>query len=128
MTLTLDIVTRAYRKLGIGAEGEALNADALADGITALNSMMHAWKLRGVSLTHADLEASDAFSLGPEFEEGTIYLLASRLSPDYETPAMFDADDWFRGIQAAYAVARVVVMPPGLLRTPTGRRYTGINS
>lgn len=125
MTLTLDIVTRAYRKIGIGAEGEALEADALADGITALNSMMHGWKLRSVDLEHTDLEASDTFSLAAEYEEGTVYLLASRLSPDYEAPQAFDADDWFRTFQAANKVSTKVTMPQGVLKTPTGRRRWG---
>ena len=125
MTLTSAIVTRAFRKIGVGAEGETLTADQSADGITALNMMMHGWKLRGVDLEHTDLALTDTFSLTSEFEEGTVYMLASRLSPDYSIPPDFDADDWFRGIQAVYAPTRVVTMPKGILRTPTGRRWGG---
>jgi len=125
MTLTSTIVTRAFRKIGVGAEGESLTADQAEDGVTALNMMMHGWKLRAVDLTHTDLAATDDFSLASEFEEGVVYMLASRLSPDYSIPPDFDADDWFRGIQAAYAPARVVTIPAALLRTPTGRRWGG---
>lgn len=125
MTLVSEIVTRAYRKIGVGAEGETLNADALADGVTALNAMMHGWKLKSVDITHSDLAATDAFSLDPEYEEGTVYLLASRLSPDYETPQNFDADDWFRNFQAAYRVSTKVTIPTALRSLPTGRRRWG---
>ena len=125
MTLVSEIVTRAFRKLDIGAEGEALSADALADGVVALNAMMHGWKLKSVDINHSDLAAEDQFSLGPEFEEGTVYLLASRLSSDYSVPPSFDADDWFRDFQAAYRVSTKVTIPTGLRNTPTGRRRWG---
>ena len=128
MTSVLSIVTRAFRKIRVSGAGETLTADDLEDGVTALNQMMHGWKLRGVDLEHTDLVASDDFSLSPEFEEGTVYMLASRLSPDFARPQDFDADDWFRGIQTAYAPAHVVTMPTMLLRTPTGRRYNSGNS
>lgn len=121
MTLTSDIVTRAARKIGVVASDEAMTADEIANGVIALNMMMHAWKLRGVDVEHVDLAATDTFSLDPEFEEGTVYLLASRMSPDYEIPPAFDADDWFRTIQAAYAPARVMTIPRLLLTLPTGR-------
>jgi hypothetical protein len=110
MTTALDIATRAYRKLGISGPGDTLTAEELAEGIDALNAMIHAWKLAGVDTTHADLSADDDFPLGPEYVEGTVYLLAARLSPDYVTPASFDADDWFRKFQAAYMVIDTVPM------------------
>lgn len=121
MTLTSEIVTRAARKIGVVASDEAMTADEIANGVIALNMMMHAWKLRGVDVEHVDLAATDTFSLDPEFEEGTVYLLASRMAPDYEIPPAFDADDWFRTIQAAYAPARVMTIPRLLLTLPTGR-------
>ena len=121
MTLTSEIVTRAARKIGVVASDEAMTADEIANGVIALNMMMHAWKLRGVDVEHVDLAATDTFSLDPEFEEGTVYLLASRMSPDYEIPPAFDADDWFRTIQAAYAPARLMTINRLLLTLPTGR-------
>lgn len=125
MTTALDIVTRAFRKIDVGAEGEVLDADAASDGLVALNSMMHGWKLRSVDTEHTDLAAGDTFPLGPEFEEGTVYLLAGRLAPDYSAPQAFDADDWFRTFQAAYRVSTKVTVPKGLLYSPTGRRRWG---
>ena len=126
MATVQDIVTRAFRKLNVTSEDEALQPDTLQRGVEAFNMMLHGWKLRGVDLEHVDLTASDAFPLAPEFQEGTVYVLAGRLSPDYTTPANFDADDWFRTIQAAYMVIEEQAMPPVLTLFPSQfRRYRG---
>ena len=119
MTTTRDIVTRAFRKIGVVSEGEALDADTADAGLDALNMMLHGWKLKGVDLTHTNLALSDTFSLDPEYEEGTVYLLAARLSPDYMAPASFDADDWFRGIQAAYMTITAATLPVALTTLPS---------
>lgn len=122
MALVLDIVQRSYRKLGILAGDEELQADDISRGVEALNAMMHGWKLRSVDLEHTDVASSDDFPLAPEYEEGVTYLLADRLSPDYTIPKSFDADDWFRTFQAAHRISTKVTMPNGILYTPTGRR------
>lgn len=119
MATMFDIVTSALRKIGVVAADEPPTADQLANGLDALNNMMHGWKLRGVDILHTDLAAGATFPLADAFREGTIYLLASRLGPDYEVPPMFDADDWFRGIQAAYLVIEPSAMPTGLLGMPS---------
>ena len=72
--------------------------------------MLFAWKLAGVDTTHAELTLADDFPLPPEYNEGTVYLLASRIAPNYSMPANFDADDWFRKMQAAYLVIEPVRM------------------
>lgn len=110
MTAALDIVTRAYRKLGIAGTGDTLSAEELAEGIDALNAMIYAWKLAGVDTEHTPLSSTSDFPLAPEFEEGTVFLLASRLSTDYMVPASFDADDWFRKFQAAHMTIGKVSM------------------
>lgn len=124
MTTALDIVTRAFRKSGISGEGEILEAETAVEGLVALNDMLHAWKLDSVDIGHSDLALDDDFPLGPEFQEGTVYLLASRLSPNYTIPPAFDADAWFRKIQAAYATIASVSMPLGLqnLSSQYGKR------
>lgn len=119
MATTLDIITRAFRKVGISGQGEALDAEALAEGLAALNAMMHGWKLRGVDVAHVDLASTDTFSLPQEYEEGTVYLLASRIAPDYEIPPSFDADDWFRTFQAAYMEIAEVEFPTAITRVPS---------
>lgn len=119
MTVTSEIVTRALKKINVIAKDEAAPAEDMQDGIDALNMMLHEWKLRGVNLSHVNLAASDDFPLNPEFEEGTVYLLASRLAPDYNRPARFDADDFFRAIQAAYMTIAAVTIPTPLTRMPS---------
>ena len=122
MATMLKIVERAFRKIAISGVGEALEADSIAEGLDALNMMLHAWKLRGVDIQHDTLEATDDFPLEPEFEEGTVYLLAERLNPNYSSPPRFDANDWFRGFQAVYAKSRTVTIPSGLRNMPSQRR------
>ncbi len=119
MTTALDIVTRAFRKVGISASDEVLQADEAANGIEALNMMLHGWRLRGVNLAHADLTTTSAFPLSPEFEEGTVYMLADRIGADYVAPRSFDADAWFRGIQAAYLTIPESSMPRALIDVPS---------
>ena len=124
MTTTLQIVTRAYRKNGIAANDTALTADEIAEGVDALNAMIYAWKLRGVDVSHVALAAPDTFALGSEYEEGTVYLLASRLAPNYEIPPAFDAEAWFRNIQASYWTQDASTFQLGLTRMPSQRyRY-----
>lgn len=117
MATMQDIVTRAFRKIGVVAGDEPMNADQGAAGIEALNMMIHQWKLRGIAITYSDLTLADAFPLLPQFEEGTVYLLASRLAPDNAAAAQFDADDWFRAIQNSYLVIDAAAMPSAIMRT-----------
>lgn len=121
MTTANEIIIRALRKINVGAQGDPIDADMMAEGLTALNSMIHAWKLASVDTEHADLDYGTAFPLDPEYEEGTVYLLASRISPDYTVPPLFDADDWFRKFQAALCEIEDVPMPGGLAFLPSQR-------
>lgn len=123
MATMLDIVERAYRKIRVTGDGDPLEAVSAAEGITALNDMLHEWKTRGVDLAYADLKLTDVFPLEPQFREGTVYMLASRLAPEYARPREFDADDFFRNIQSAYMVIEPVTMPNGLVRTPSSRDW-----
>jgi hypothetical protein len=119
MATVQQIVTRAYRKLGVAAVDETLSADEIAVGVDALNMMLHSWLLSSVDTGHTDVDPSDTFPLDPEFHEGVVYLLAARISSDYMVPQSFDADDWFRKIQAAYMTIAPVEMPNGLLKLPS---------
>jgi hypothetical protein len=106
-----DIVHAAYRKINVTAEDETLSDAGLAEGVAALNRMLNAWKLQGVNVGPQQLIAADDFPLNDEYEEGTIYLLAERLGHTYNAPPNFDADAWFRQMQAAYAVVEESEMP-----------------
>lgn len=114
MTTVRDIVQRAYRKTGIAGLGEAIESDMADEGLDALNMMLAAWKLAGVDTSHTTATLSSAFPLAAEYEEGTVYMLASRLSPDYQVPQDFDADDFFRKIQAAYMTIDAANLPDTL--------------
>lgn len=124
MATVRDIVSRAYRKLAVTAFDTAPTADEMSEGVEAYNMMLHAWKLRRVDINHVDQVESNIFPLGPEFEEGTVYLLAARLSPNYTTPANFNAEMWFRNIQAALRPKSTPTFPGGLLDMPSQRKRT----
>lgn len=125
MTTAREIVLRAMRKIGVVAHDEESDADQIASGVDALNMMIFAWELSGVDTNHVTLGASDTFPLDAKFEEGTVYCLASRLAPDYEVPQAFDADQFFRGIQAAYLSIPAATMPNALIYTPSRRARDG---
>lgn len=126
MTTAQTIVERAFRKIGVKAEDEGLTADQLAHGLDTLNQMMHGWELWGIDTNHVDMASSTTFPLAAKFEQGTVHLLAAELSPDYQAPANFDADQFLRLIQAQYLVIAEVTMPSTLLNTPSQRRIEGI--
>lgn len=119
MTKTRDIVQAAFRKIAVSALGETMSADAADEGLFALNKMMHAWKSRGVDIEHEDLGLSDEFPMPPQFHEGAVYLLATRLSPDFIAPAAFDADQYWRDLQATYSTLPTLTVPAAVLRPPS---------
>lgn len=119
MTTVRDIITRAYRKIGVVAMGEAVPADEMQHGVDVFNDMLWGWKPRGVDIQHEGLDASDDFALDRQFHEGAVYVLASRLSPDFSAPQGFDADDWFRALQAAFIVIDKVNFPETLTYLPS---------
>lgn len=122
MATVLDIIERAYRKIGVSSEDESLTARQLSDGLDALNMMLAAWRLAGVDLPLPELQSTSPFPLQIELQEGTVYMLASRLSPDFSVPAAFDPDDFFRKIQAAYMIIEPAKMPLSMRRTSSQRR------
>ena len=119
MATITDIATRALRKSGITAQDEAPTADEIANAVDAFNMMVHAWKLHGADFEFTDQESADTFDLGDEFQEGTVYMLASRLSPDYMVPVSFDADAWFRAFQASKTEIESVTFDKALTYVPS---------
>ena len=119
MALTSDIVKAALEEIRVVAQDDSASSIEMSKGVERLNRMIHAWKLAGVDVSHTDLEANDTFALDPEYEEGTIYLLAERLSHSYRRPPSFDADDFFRKIQAAYMTVTAVTLPTALTQLPS---------
>ena len=119
MTTTLDVVKAALRKVGGLGSGEEVEATLAAEALFSLNAMMHGWAARGVDTNHSDLELSDVFPLADRFVSGTVFLLAREISSDYAFPVSFDADDWFRTLQAAYWTAPELTVPAALTRPPS---------
>ena len=120
MATVRDIVERAFRKIGVVASDEAMTADQAEAGETALNMMMNAWELQGVDVAHNDVTLAEQFPLQPKFEEGAVYMLASRLAPDYSKPG-FDESQWMQQLQAAYLIVDTVRAPLALQRTSSQR-------
>lgn len=119
MTTVRDIVQAAYRKIGVAASGEPIADDEAAEGVFTFNLMMHSFKARNADILHSDLGLNDAITLPVQFREGLVYMLAGRLSPDFMTPAAFDADQWFRELQAAYGTIPSLTVPAAVLRPPS---------
>ena len=112
-----DVCERALRKIGV-AQGE-IGGDEMERATSALNDMLFAWKLAGVDTNHSQVTTSATFPLADEYIEGTVYTLAGRLSPDYVLPPQFDADDFFRKIQAAYLTITASTIDTALTRPPS---------
>ena len=125
MTTVRDIVEGSLRLIGVVALDEAATADEAATGLVAYNDMISAWALDGITLdpVFTDQDLADTFPMTDRFREGVKHLLASRLSPNYGTPVSFDADDFFRKMQAAYTVIPDSTIDAGLLNR--GRTYSG---
>lgn len=125
MTTVRQIVDRSLKKIGILAHDDESDADQIVNGVDTLNMMLAAWELAGVDTSHTTLAAEDTFPLDAKFEEGTVYMLAGRLSSDYLVPVSFDADDFFRKIQAAYLTIDAVTLPNALIFTPSRHARDG---
>lgn len=121
MSTARDIVEKAYRKLGIKAEHEALSADELSNGVSVLNDMLSGWKLFAIDISHTDLASGDTFPLAREFEEGTAFELANRLAPEFEISGR-DSERFFQALQASYMTITASTLDTGLTNTPGKRR------
>lgn len=119
MTTVREIIAAAHRKIAVLEAGENMPADMASDGLFAFNAMMHGWKADGVDVTHTDQALSDTFSLDPEFVEGTVYMLASRLGPDFLVPRTFDQDGFWRRLQAEYATVPELTVEKSLTFPPS---------
>ena len=114
MTTVRDIVETAFRHIGVVAQDDAMTSDEGQSGLTAFNNMISAWALDGIALTSTDAAPNETFPLADKYREGVGYLLAMRLSPGWSAPANFDADDFFRKIQASYVVIADAAIPDPL--------------
>lgn len=122
MTTVRDIVTRAYKKVGIVAYDEDMDAGQAQIGLDAFNDMVSAWPLYGSDVLHTDAALADAFPLKDSYREGVVYMLAARIAPNWTAPVSFDQDDFFRKIQADNLVINEATFDAGLTVMPS--QYT----
>lgn len=119
MATVRDIVEAAHRKIGVVSRDEPMDADSAAAGLFAFNAMVHGWKADGVDVEHTDQDLSDTFALASQFIEGSVYLLASRLAPEFQVPPEFDADGFWRRLQSTYATVPSLTVPAALQYPPS---------
>lgn len=108
--LISEIIHRAYRKIGVAADGEPLTAEMASAGLSAFNELIAGWQLQGIDFwlsprsdplaDYPELQASAEFPMPPAFREGTIYCLAARLAPEYSVQVSFNPDEFVRLMQA----------------------------
>lgn len=119
MATVRDIVQRAYRKIGVVASDEAMTADQAESGQDALNMMMQALLLDGIDVAWSDAQLADQFDMLPQFHEGIVYMLASRLAPDFSMEG-FNVSTFKRGLAAAYMIVPDMVLDSTLTRRRFG--------
>ena len=121
MATVLDIITRAYRKLGIAAADEAITADMAQLGLDTLNDLMASWQLYGIPRAHSTIsEVAQEFPMAQRFNNGVIRQLAAELSPDFEVGPV-ESDTFLRALQAEYMQIDEVTLDRGLTRMPSQR-------
>jgi hypothetical protein len=121
MATCRDLVEAAYRKIGVVATDEAMTADQAQVGMDALNRMMHGLALEGIDVGWSDAELADQFALDARFDEGIVYMLASRLAPDFSRPG-FDDRSFRQGLANAFLIVPTAPVDRILRRTPLQRR------
>lgn len=126
MPTVRDICIRALRKLDVAPLGQAVPGEEIEQAVDAYNDMLHGWELQGIYISHATQQPNDEFLLPDAFIEGTVYMLASRLSPNYVIPAQFSINEFVTGLQAATMRISPVPVNVSLLRLPSQRfrRYS----
>jgi len=83
MTRAIDIITRACRILGIGTDGEALQASMTSDALSVLNGVLA--EMYG-NIEVPDYSVSSLFAamtVDKADEEALAYELALRIAPEY---------------------------------------------
>lgn len=120
MATVLDIINRAFRKIGVRAEDETLTADQIAHGVDTFNDMVQGWTLKGADTVPAEVVETTTFPFAAEYREAVIMILASRLAPDYGA-ASIDAERYERMVVGSLMTIPTATIPSALLKTPSQR-------
>lgn len=104
MATAQDLIARTLRLIGAIEGGEDPSAAEAADGLDALNEMLHGWRKRGVDLNHLTLALGDTLKVDDSFLRGIRFNLAVEIAPEYGSPAapwiQAIAHDTFAAFQA----------------------------
>ena len=131
MVTVADIIAQAYRKIGTVGHGQTATGEQAEAGLDAYNNMVQAWRLDGIDLYNASLAwtslartsplddapdslATDTFPLPASFREGTVFCLASSLSPEYSLPPQFDVNSFKSMMRAALVVIPTSDIDPAM--------------
>lgn len=99
-----DIIKGALRLIAVIQPGEDLSASEAADGLAALNQMLHQWPM---DLQHEDLALTDTLRVPPDHLRAIRYNLAFEVAPEFgkQIPASvaMTADKTYRQIENEYA-------------------------
>lgn len=99
-----DIIKGAFRLIAVIQPGEDLSASEAADGLSALNHMLHQWPM---DLQHEDLGLTDTLRVPPNHIRAIRYNLAIEIAPEFgkQIPAAVAkiADETYRQIENEYA-------------------------
>lgn len=104
MSTGTQIITRAYRMIGVKSASTPLSATEIADGLEALNAMLVRWEADGLAMGFSSLSsAGSTIGIPAEAEEGVCANLAVTLAPEFGvTPApkiVEMADSGLRALQ-----------------------------
>lgn len=64
MATVKQIIEAAMRRLGVLAQGEALDAAQVQDGLAALRDLLDAWSLKGIYIPFRTVESFDLSTIG----------------------------------------------------------------
>ena len=80
----LEIVTRAYRKIGVGQEGESLSGGQAVDALATLNSLIHELRGNDVMIPEYTITLDGDASLDDADIRAIVFMLAEELNDGIE--------------------------------------------
>lgn len=124
----LQLITQAFRRLGLCSEDEAPTAEQGSQALEMMNDMMNGWEAEGIQYNHTDLGLQDTVNVPDALVTSTMWRLAEHVAMQYgkalsDTQAM-KALDAKNALQAFYTPAPKAQTDPGVL----SRRRFGTSS
>lgn len=102
----LNLIKRTMRTLGILQTQEEPDAAEAQDVLNILNSMLKAWELEGIKLSHADMVLTDTVPYPDNHIDPIVYNLAVMIAPEFEVNTRGDviqmAANGYRNLQNYY--------------------------